>query len=494
MSANAANFVAVDLGASSGRVLLGEWDGSSFGLKELHRFDNGPVNVLGNLYWDVLRLWAEVKTGLRICANATDAPLSGVSVDTWGVDYALLGASGELLGLPRHYRDARTKGMMARAFERVPKRELYARTGIQFMPINTTFQLLSSVEAGDPLLAHARTLLMMPDLFHYWLTGLRSVEYTDASTSGLVDARERRWATDVIERLGIPTHIFPEIVSPGTVLGEMLPLVTEEVGLTAPVPVIATGGHDTANAVAAVPDLDEKSAFLSSGTWSLLGVEVREPVLSEATMRLNVTNEGGVGGAVRLLKNVAGLWLLQECRRGWALEGRAYSWDELLGLAETAAPLRSLIDPDAADFLNPADMQGAVCAFCRRTGQRAPEGVGETVRCILESLALRYRWVVEALSRLTGRELTTIRVVGGGAQNALLNQFTADASGRAVVAGPVEATALGNVMMQAIATGGLPDVATGRKAVAASVERTRYEPRPSRAWEEAYGRFERLLI
>ena len=490
------NFVAVDLGASSGRVVRGEWDGSSFALHELHRFDNGPVNVLGGLYWDVLGLWRELKTGLRAYAESADAPLAGVSVNTWGVDYALLGASGELLGNPHHYRDSRTDGVVARAFERVPKEELYARTGIQVMQINTMFQLLSSVDAGLEL-GRAHTLLMMPDLFHYWLTGLTSakytVEYTDATTSGLVDAREGRWAVDVLERLGIPAHIFPDIIPPGTVLGTLRPEVLSEVGLDGPVSVIATGGHDTASAVAAVPDLDERSAFLSSGTWSLLGAEVREPVLSERALRLNVTNEGGVGGTIRLLKNVAGLWLLQESRRAWAREGQAYTWEDLARLAEAARPFRSLVNPDAPDFLNPGDMRAAVRAFCRRTGQPEPESVGETVRCLLESLALRYRWVVEALEELTDRELTTIRVVGGGAQNALLNQFTADACGRVVVAGPVEATALGNLMMQAVATGHLPDVAAGRRAVAASAERTRYEPSSSGAWGEAYARFKRLL-
>ena len=490
------SFVAVDLGASSGRVVRGDWDGSSFALFELHRFENGPVGVLGGLYWDVLGLWREIKTGLREYAKSADAPLAGVSVNTWGVDYALLDASGNLLGNPRHYRDSRTDGVMARTFERVPERELYARTGIQFMQINTVFQLFSSVNVGVGAggeLARAHTLLMMPDLFHYWLTGLKSVEYTDATTSGLVDAREGCWAVDILEKLGFPAQLFPAIVPPGTVLGTLLPEVLSETGLEGPVPVIATGAHDTASAVAAVPDLDEESAFLSSGTWSLLGTEVREPVLSEAARRLNVTNEGGVGGTIRLLKNVAGLWLLQESRRGWAREGQAYTWEELARLAEAAQPFRSLVNPDARDFLNPGDMRAAVRAFCRRTGQPEPESVGETVRCILESLALRYRWVVEALGNLTHRDLTTIRVVGGGAQNALLNQLTADACGRAVVAGPVEATTLGNLMMQAVATGSLPDVTAGRRAVAASAKRVRYEPSLGDGWEEAYARFKGFL-
>lgn len=487
------NFLAVDLGASNGRVLLGRWDGTRFHLQVLHRFPNGPVNVLGHLYWDVLRLWTEIKAGLARYAAEFDTPPAGIGVDTWGVDFALLDTAGQLLGNPYHYRDSRTDGVPEQVFQRVPRGWIFQYTGIQFMQLNTLYQVFSMVQARDPQLGTADTLLMMPDLFHYWLTGRKVVEYTIASTTQMLDAQERRWATRLLTELDIPTHMLPPIVPPGTVLDQVRAEVMDEVGLRHAVPVITPGSHDTASAVAAVPDLDEHSAYLSSGTWSLMGVEVPEPVINDRALNLNFTNEGGVGNTIRLLKNIAGLWLLQESRRQWQREGHDYSWDDLLALAEQAEPFRSLVDPDAPDFLNPGDMPAAIRAYCRRTYQPEPESVGAVVRCCLESLALKYRWVLEALESLVGQRLDVIRVVGGGSQNHLLCQFTADACERPVVAGPVEATALGNVMVQAIATGHLPDVAAGRQAVAASVERREYEPRSPDAWREAFERFRHLL-
>jgi rhamnulokinase len=488
-----ANFIAVDLGASSGRVVSAEWDGSAFRLRELHRFDNEPVTVRGHVHWDVLRLWHEIKVGLTKYAQSGTRPLTGIGVDTWGVDYALLDAGGKLLGNPYHYRDGRNDGMVELACQRIPRQEIYAQTGIQFMQLNSLTQLLSLAEAKEPQLEHAATLLMMPDLFNYWLTGRKVSEYTAASTSQLLHAEDRRWATELAAALELPTDIFPEIVSPGTVLGPVSAEVCEEMGFAHEVPVVAVGSHDTASAVVAVPELDEHSVYLSSGTWSLIGVEIPEPILTEEALRFNFTNEGGVGGTIRLLKNVAGLWLLQESRHQWQREGRDYDWGELLDLAGQAEPFRSLLDPDAPDFLSHGDIPGAIRAYCRHTGQPEPEGVGAVVRCCLESLALRYRWVVEALETVTGRALTTVRVVGGGSQNHLLNQFTADACGRPVVAGPVEATALGNVVMQAIATGHISDLAAGRRAVAASVELDRYAPEPSPEWDQAFERFKALL-
>ncbi len=486
---SAVNFIAVDLGASGGRVLLGRLDGARFDLTELHRFPNGPVTVLGNLHWDVLGLWKEILTGLRRYEGAS---LAGIGVDTWGVDFALLDASGALLGNPHHYRDRRTDGVMERVFEKVGKDKLYERTGVQFMQINTLYQLYSMRLQGDPRLDCARTLLLMPDLFHYWLTGRKVGEYTIASTSQLLDARRRSWDVETLEDLSLP-NIFPDLVQPGTVIGPLSNSVADEVGLTGAVPVIATGSHDTASAVAAIPDLDENSVFISSGTWSLMGVETAEPVLSEAARALDVTNEGGVGGTVRLLKNVAGLWLLQESRRQWQHEGRDYGWDELLEVAARAEPFRSFVDPGAETFLSPGDMPGAVRAACRRTGQPEPDGVGATVRCCLESLALKYRSVLEGLEDLLERRLDKIYIVGGGSRNHLLNQFTADACRREVVAGPVEATALGNLLVQTVATGYISDIAAGRRAVAASVTRRRYEPEHGEAWENAYERFQRLF-
>jgi len=484
-----ANFLAVDLGASNGRVLLGRWDGDRFHLQELHRFPNGPVKVLGHVHWDVLRLWEEIKAGLAHYAAQFSAPLAGIGVDTWGVDFGLLDATGHLLGNPYHYRDARTDGVPDQVFRRVPQRRIFQQTGIQFMQINTLYQMFTMVQAGDPQMHVADTLLMMPDLFHYWLTGRKVAEYTIASTTQMLDARKRQWATELLADLGISDHVLPPIVPPGTILGEIRPDVMDEVGLRRPVPVIAPASHDTASAVAAVPELDGRSVYLSSGTWSLMGVEVPAPIINDQALSLDFTNEGGVANTIRLLKNMSGLWLLQESRRQWRREGHDYGWEELLALAEAAEPFRSLIDPEAPEFLRLGDMPAAIRAYCRRTGQPEPESVGAIVRCCLESLALKYCQVLEALESLVGHHLEVIRVVGGGSRNRLLCQFTADACERLVVAGPAEATALGNVMVQAIASGHLPDVSTGRQAMAASVERQYHEPRPSDAWREAFERF-----
>jgi rhamnulokinase len=485
------NFLAVDLGASSGRVMLGQWDGARFDLHELHRFVNQPVQVLGALHWDALRLWGEIKTGIARYAAQFDTPLAGIGVDTWGVDFALLDRAGRLIGNPISYRDPRTDGMIERVFAIVPRHQVFAQTGIQVMPINTLYQLMSL--AGDPWLADADSLLLMPDLFHYWMTGVKAVEYTNASTTQMLDCRARRWATELLEQLKIPTHFLPPTVAPGTILGNLLPDLLSETGLRGPAPVIAPGSHDTASAVAAIPGLDASSAYISSGTWSLVGVEIAQPILSDAALELNITNEGGVADTIRLLKNVAGLWLIQESQRQWQREGTLYDWEALLALAGQATPFASLIDPDAAEFLHAGDMPARIRAFCAHTGQPVPESVGAIVRCCLESLALRYRWVIEALERVAGLEVATIRVGGGGSQNQMLCQFTADACQRAVVTGPVEATALGNVMIQAIATGYLPDIAAGRRAIAASIEQRTFEPGAAATWQVAFARFGRLL-
>ncbi len=487
------HYIAIDLGASSGRVMLGRWDGARFQLEELHRFANGPVNILGHWYSDVLRLWTEIKTGLTRYAAQYDIPLAGIGLDTWGVDYGLLDRAGNLLGNPYHYRDSRTNGILEHAFARVPRRRIFEETGNQFIQFNTLFQLYSMVLSADPQLAAADTLLMLPDLFHYWLTGRKACEYTIASTSQMLASRERTWATSLLTALGIPARILPPLVAPGTNLGDLLPDVMNETGLRRPVPVIAVASHDTASAVAAIPDLDADSAYISSGTWSLMGIEVGQPIITDETLALNFTNEGGIANTIRFLKNITGLWLIQESQRHWQREGQAYTWDDLLALADEAQPFRSLVDPDAPDFLSPGDMPAAIRAYCQRTGQPVPESVGALVRCCLESLALKYRLVFDSLERLAGHRLHTIRIVGGGSQNHRLCQFTADACERPVVAGPTEATALGNIMVQAIATGHLPDVASGRRAIAASVQRRCFEPQASAAWQDAFARFRTLL-
>lgn len=491
-----ANFLAADLGASNGRVLLGRWDGSRFELEVLHRFENGPTQVLDRLYWDALALWREVNAGIARYAATHTEPLAGIGLDTWGVDYGLLDSAGRLLGNPVHYRDSRTAGVMEKVFEVVPRREIFEVTGLQFLQLNTLIQLYSMRLERDPQLDCAARLLMMPDLFHYWLTGHQIAEYTIASTSQMLDAATRAWAHDLLRRLDLPTHILPEIVQPGAVIGPLRPEVVKATGLKNAPPVIAVASHDTGSAVAAIPGLDAHSAYLSSGTWSLMGVEVDEPIINEKTLALNFTNEGGVDGKIRLLKNITGLWLLQEARRQWEREGRSYTWAELLAAAEEAPAFRSLVNPDAPDFFEPSNMVDTIRAFCQRTRQPAPQSVGEVVRCCLESLALRYRWVVEALEEILasagrgdGRQIRVIRVVGGGSQNRLLNQFTADACGRTVVTGPVEAAALGVIMMQAVATGHLAGVREGRAAIAASIEQETFEPQRDAGWDEAYARF-----
>jgi rhamnulokinase len=483
------NFLAVDLGASNGRVLLGTWDGAAFQLEELHRFPNGPVNIHGYLYWDVLRLWSEIKQGIREYAGRFQGPLTSVGIDTWGVDCALLDAGGQLLGNPRHYRDSRTDGILEWSFDRTPRAEIFAETGMQFMQINTLFQLMTMVRNPDPQLQSAQTMLMMPDLFNYWLTGRKVAEYTIASTSQMINPWSRNWSSKLLQRVGLPSHFLPEIVSPGTVLGEIRAEVRSETGVTGPALVIAPASHDTAAAVAAIPGLDANSAYISSGTWSLVGLEIDQPIVNQEALDLNVTNEGGVFGTIRLLKNVTGLWLLQESRNQWKRQGRDLGWDQMLLEANDSQPFLCFIDPDAADFRAPGDMPNAIRAYCRRTGQSEPGTVGAVVRCCLESLALKSRLVLEGLENLTGRKTETIRVVGGGCQNRMLCQFTADACHRPVVTGPVEATALGNIMVQAIAVGCIPDLQAGRQAVAASVKQETFQPREAADWESAYQRF-----
>lgn len=482
------DFLAVDIGAASGRVMLGRWDGVRFMLEELHRFPNVPVRVVGGLHWDVLHLWQEIKGGLARYRARDGATLAGIGIDTWAVDFGLLDRVGRLLGNPYHYRDGRTVGVAERVDAQIAPDILFAQTGIQRLPFNTLYQL-ASMGTDDPQLTAAETLLLIPDLFGYWLTGRRVAEYTNATTTQFLDARTGDWATDLLTALGLPTAPLPPIVAPGTVLGALLPEVRAELGLSDGVPLIATATHDTASAVAAIPDLDEGGAYISSGTWSLVGVELSAPILTEAARARNFTNEGGVAGTIRFLKNVGGLWLLQECQRAWERDGEALTWSEIIARAEAAPPLRSVVDPDAPEFLNPDDMPTAIREHCRRSGQAVPEDVGALARCCLESLALKYRWAIAAIEELTGRSIETIRVVGGGSQNALLCQLTADACGRRVVAGPTEATALGNCLVQAIARGVLPDLAVGRRAIAASTEQQRYLPRESVSWDTAYRAF-----
>ena len=483
--------LAFDLGAESGRALVGAFDGERIGLDIVHRFPNGAVQTLDTLHWDVLRLWGEMLTALRKAAADHGIPAS-IGVDTWGVDFALLGRDGALLGNPRHYRDPHTEGIMDAAFCTVPQAELFGRTGIQFMRFNTLFQLLALQRDRSPLLDAADTMLLVPDLFHYWLTGIKANEYTDASTSQLIDPHTRTWAVDVVRRFALPERILGSLVQPGTVLGPVRPSVTAQTGV-AGVPVIAPATHDTAAAVAAVPASGDSWAYISSGTWSLMGVETQQPLTDDRAHRVNFTNEGGVGGTIRLLKNIMGLWLVQECRRSWERAGRTFSYEELMRLAEQAPPFVSVVDPDDAAFLLPPSMPDAIADFCRRTRQTVPRDPGAVVRCTLEALALRYRWVLQRLEELVGKRLDTIHIVGGGCQNTLLCQLTADACDRSVVAGPVEATAVGNVLVQMLGLGLLGSLAQGRAVVRRSFDAQTYAPRRPQDWHAPFQRFVDLM-
>ena len=480
---------AVDLGASGGRVMMGTVGrGQQLELQELHRFPNVPVRVLGTLHWDVLALFQGVLDGLGAAARA-GAGLASLGIDTWGVDYGLLDADGTLLGNPVHYRDTRTEGMAGQVLARVPAAELYAITGIQQLPLNTIFQLAAS--AGTPQLAAARTLLMIPDLLAYWLTGQAGAEVTNASTTQLYDVRAQAWATSLMTRVGIPPGIFPPLRRPGDIIGELLPRITTETGLATPVPVLAVGSHDTASAVAAVPAQGPGFAYISCGTWSLVGMELPGPVLSEASFKANFTNEAGIDGTIRYLRNVMGLWLLQESMRTWSARGTPADLDTLLAAAAEAPALRAVTDPDDPHFLTPGDMPGRIAHACRRTGQDPPADPGATVRCILDSLALAYRRTIAEVQELSGRHVDTVHIVGGGARNALLCQLTADACGLPVVAGPVEAAALGNVLVQARALGAAPDDLAGMRQLLRQTQNLhRFAPSHgrARAWDEAAGR------
>ncbi len=490
---NPAHFAAIDLGAESGRVMLGTFEDDRLTLSEVNRFPNGPVNTLGELHWDTLRLWTEMKSGVAEAYRRADQ-LQGIGIDTWGVDFGLLGHNGGLLGNPFHYRDPRTNGILDKAFEIVPKAEIFAQTGIQFMQFNTVFQLLAMKLGDSPLLAPARTLLLMPDLFNYWFTGRACCEFTNATTTQAFDPMAGGWATDLIGKLGLPTEIFPEVIPPGSVVGTLREEIQEELRI-GPVPVIAPATHDTGSAVAAVPATGGKSwAFLSSGTWSLMGMEVPKPIITEQSGVYNFTNEGGVANTYRFLKNIMGLWLVQECRRTWQREGKEFSYAQLVDMASNAKPFKAVLNPDDPSFMAMGDMPPRIDAFLEKTGQPALNSPGEYIRVCLESLALTYRQTLERIETCTGTLAEVIHVVGGGIQNRLLCQWTADATGRTVVTGPVEATAAGNLAMQAVAAGVLSDIDHARRVIRQSFasEIDVYEPQNKIEWDVVYPRFEQL--
>lgn len=485
-------FLAFDLGASSGRALLGRLDDEGLAIEEVHRFPNLPVMARGTLYWDALGLYRELLTGLRL-GRAKAGKLSGVGVDTWGVDFGLLDAAGRLIGNPVHYRDRRNQGVMEKVFATVPREKIFMTTGIQFLPFNTLYQLAAMRLERWPELERAKTLLMMPDLFNYFLCGRQVSEFTIATTTQFYNPRRGDWAWELLAALEVPTEILPEIVAPGQTLGTLEGEAAREGG---EVPLIAPACHDTGSAVAAAPAQAGSGpwAYLSSGTWSILGIELTAPLISPQALAQNITNEGGVNGTYRFLKNIAGLWFLQECQRVWRMEdGTEHPFSELCAPAETVKPFSRFIDPDHPSFLHPEHMPRAIAAFCGKTGQAPPANRAETVRCILESLALKYAQVRQGLEEVSGKKIEVLHAVGGGSRNELLNQFTANALALPVLAGPHEATALGNLVVQAMAAGRLRDLGEARALVRKSFPPKEFAPQDAAAWAEAAPRFAKVI-
>ncbi len=521
-------YLAFDLGAESGRAILGTIDGGKLGMEEVHRFPNAPVLVRGTLHWDVLRLYHEMTHALQLCARRPGPALDGVGVDTWGVDFGLLAEDGSLLANPVHYRDHRTDGMMEDSFGTVPREDQFRLAGPQLLPVNTIYQLLALRRQGSPILKQAKTLLMMPDLLRFFMTGRKVAEYTIASTSQLLDMRTREWSRELFERFDLPLGIMPEVVPSGTIVGELPAELAP-----GKVPVVASGSHDTACAVAAVPAAgrmylqsenrprtegpqgrtylqsenrrgvraansertegpQDDWAFISCGTWSVIGVELDEPCMDPRAVKEDFGNEGGVEGTVQLLKNTFGLWILQECRRLWSKQGEEIGYAELVPMAERSKPFSLLVDNGDPSFLNPPDMPRALADFAARTGQKMPGDIGTVTRAILEGLAFRYREIVEELEALSGRTFGKVHMVGGGTRNELLCQFAANAMNRTVIAGPAEATAAGNLLMQAVATGQLDSLASAREVARSSFDLKCYEPRDEKTWDGAYGRMKEL--
>lgn len=482
--------LAFDFGASSGRAIIGCFDGDKITLEEVHRFSNDPVSVGGTVYWDVLRLFYEIKQGIIKAKIA--GGFDSIGIDTWGVDFGLIDSEGKLMENPVHYRDARTVGLVDEAFKTMPKEKLYGITGIQFMELNTLFQLISLKKYRPWMLERADKMLFMPDLFGYMLTGKMCAEYSIASTSQLIDLDKKTWSKEILDAFGIKESVFAPLVQPGTVLGELSKEVCEECGVD-PVPVISVCGHDTQSAITSVPCEDGDFAFLSSGTWSLFGTELDKPIVNETSMNINITNEGGFDGSTGFLKNIIGLWLIQESRRQWKREGKEYSYADLEKLALAAEPFKCFIDPDAPEFAPHGNIPERVREFCRKTGQYVPETVGEIMRCIYESLAMKYRLTFEKLRECTERDYPVIHVIGGGTKDGLLCQMTANSCDRTVKAGPIEATVMGNVAVQLMSDGSVKNIGQARKIVANSSELKTFEPKDTDKWAGAYEDFLKII-
>lgn len=485
-------FIAVDLGAGSGRVIAAKTDGSTLEFDEMHRFDNPGTDLPGGSFWDIIGLYREILEGLRRSVERYGEKIVSIGIDTWGCDFGLIDANGELLGMPHQYRDPRFEGMAEAVHALLPESEIYAQTGIKTNFYNSSLHLLAELRKGSPALNNAARLLFVPDLLAYWLTGRQAVERTIASTSQLLDARTGDWAWDVIDALGLPRQIFGEVVEPGTVLGVIRDEVAAFIG-RAGIPVVASACHDTASAVAGIPMSGAGNLWLSSGTWSIMGVESAVPITTPEALELGFCNELGIAGSVRFLKNISGLWLIQECKRQWDLEGGKLNFAEMATLAQDATPFTAFIDPDDASFAAPGEMPDKIRAYCEKTGQPVPRDPGQVLRVATESLALKYRLVYEGICQLTGSHFSQLHAGGGGIQNELLSRATADALGIEVVAGPVEATSCGNVITQMIGTGHLPDVKAGRDLIRRSFAFRSYAPCDSAAWDAAYLRFKAII-
>lgn len=484
------NFLAFDLGATSGRTVLGTLCNDKIEIKELTRFPNAIVKVNGKSFWNLLGLYESLKEGLAACAKEGVTPDS-IGIDTWGVDVVPIGEDGSILGMPRAYRDSYTDGAPEKYFEIIPREEVYDKTGIQVMNFNTLYQIYAAVQEGYTPITQAERLLFMPDALSYMLTGKQVCEYTIASTSQILNPRTKDWEATLLKAAGVKDDILPKPIFPGAIIGELNSTLAAECRIGR-VPVVAVAGHDTASAVAAVPAENERFAYLSSGTWSLMGIETREPIINEESSRHNFTNEGGVDGTTRFLKNICGMWILEQCRKEWERDGKSYTYPEIVDMANSAEPFVSFINPDDTSFANPQSMLRAIEAFCIRTGQTPPQSDKQIVRTIFESLALRYREVLELLESMSPFEIEVLHIIGGGAKNALLNQFTANAIGKRVVAGPSEATAIGNIMMQAVGAGVIGSLAEARAIIRASVDTEEFTPQNSDEWNTAYKRFQNI--
>lgn len=488
------NTLAFDFGASSGRAMLGQYDGNRLILSEMHRFENNPVVVNRSMYWDILNLFYEIKNGISITKNSGYSEISSIGIDTWGVDFGLLDKDGDLIGNPYHYRDSRTNGYVDKIKRLIGEEELYAQTGLESIFFNTLYQLASMADHKPEILNRAESLLMVPDLFNYFLSGEKYSEYTITSTTQLYNPTKKQWAFELMEKCGIPSNLFHPVVNPGTIIGTLRPELSEELSV-GKISISTVASHDTESAIAAVPAEDgKKFAYISCGTWSLMGLELSKPLINQKTMEYNLANEGGVNDTTCLLKNIMGLWLVQECRRQWKRDGEAISYQEMEEACNQAKPFQRFVNPDDDLFVAPINMVKAIHSFCANSGQTPPESKGEYVRCIMESLAFKYRYTVEMLETVSGEKLDVIHIIGGGVKDKTLCQMTANATGRTVIAGPAEATAAGNLMVQLMAVKELKNLSEGRAMIKNSFDFDIYEPKDTQSYDAAYDIFRKTAL